>query len=150
MDKRQLRQAVRDNLAGMTEEQRIEKSKNVCRNFVQTEQFRKASVVMVYLSLPHEVDTTEAILHAWQMGKSVAVPRISWQQRRMIAVEINSLETGLSTSASGLRGPATGVPMPFEEIDFVVTPALGFDRKGNRLGRGGAFFVRCFSPTTFK
>jgi len=35
--------------------------------------------------------------------------------------------------------------MPFEEIDLVVAPALGFDRRGNRLGRGGSFYDRFFA-----
>jgi 5-formyltetrahydrofolate cyclo-ligase len=105
---------------------------------------------MMYLSLPHEADTSEAILHAWQLGKVVAVPKVFWQQRYMIAVQINSLETGFSTSASGLRNPIEGVPMPFEEIDLVVTPALGFDRKGNRLGRGGSYYDRFFANAELK
>jgi 5-formyltetrahydrofolate cyclo-ligase len=100
---------------------------------------------MMFLSLQHEVDTSEAILGAWQLGKVVAVPKISWQQRHMIPVQINSLETGFSTSASGLRNPTSGVPVPFGEIDLVVTPALGFDKKGNRLGRGGSYYDRFFA-----
>jgi 5-formyltetrahydrofolate cyclo-ligase len=100
---------------------------------------------MMFLSLPHEVDTSEAILHAWQLGKTVAVPKISWQQRHMMPVKINSLETGLSTSASGLRHPVAGVPVPFGEIDLVVTPGLGFDKKGKRLGRGGSYYDRLFA-----
>jgi 5-formyltetrahydrofolate cyclo-ligase len=105
---------------------------------------------MMFLSLPHEVDTSEAILHAWQLGKAVAVPKISWQQRHMIAVEINSLETGLSTSSSGLRNPVAGVPIPFGDIDMVVAPGLGFDRKGNRLGRGGSYYDRFFANEELK
>jgi 5-formyltetrahydrofolate cyclo-ligase len=42
------------------------------------------------------------------------------------------------------------VPVPFEEIDLVVTPALGFDRKGNRLGRGGSFYDRFFTNKELK
>ena len=145
MVKEQLRNKLQRRLLEMSTEQRSEKSRRACRNLVSTPQFKNASAVMLYLSLPHEVDTSEAILYAWQLGKIVAVPKISWQQRHMIAVQINSLETGFSTSASGLRNPVTGVPMPFEEIDLVVTPALGFDKKGNRLGRGGSFYDRFFA-----
>jgi 5-formyltetrahydrofolate cyclo-ligase len=105
---------------------------------------------MMFLSLPHEVDTSEAILHAWQLGKAVAVPKISWQQRHMIAVQINSLETGFSTSSSGLKNPISGLPVPFADIDLVVTPALGFDKKGNRLGRGGSYYDRFFANAELK
>ena len=130
MDKEQLRLRLRKCLLEMTEEQRSEKSRKACRNLVST---------------PHEVDSSEVILYAWQLGKIVVVPKISWQQRHMIPVQINSLETGFSTEVAGLRNPITGVPMPVEEIDLVVAPALGFDRKGNRLGRGGAYYDRFFA-----
>ena len=100
---------------------------------------------MMYLSLPHETDTSDAILSAWQLGKIVVVPKISWQQRHMIPVLINSLETGFSTDVAGLRNPTTGTPMPFEDIDLVITPALGVDKKGNRLGRGGSYYDRFFA-----
>jgi 5-formyltetrahydrofolate cyclo-ligase len=45
----------------------------------------------------------------------------------------------------GLRNPINGVPVPYEEIDLVVTPGLGFDRQGNRIGRGGSFYDRFFT-----
>ena len=150
MDKEQLREKFQKCMLAIPPEQRKGKSHRACQNLISTPQFQSASSIMMYLSLPHEVDTSEAILHAWQLGKAVAVPKISWQQRRMMAVEINSLETGFSTSASGLRSPVMGVPVPFEEISLVVTPALGFDRKGNRLGRGGSYYDRFFTDEKFK
>jgi len=144
MDKAELRRKLMNCLLAIPSEQRSERSRKACRNLVSTEQFQNASTIMMFLSLPHEVDTSEAILHAWQLGKAVAVPKISWQQRHMIPVRINSLETGFSTGASGLRNPIAGMPVPFGEIDLVVTPALGFDKKGNRLGRGGSYYDRFF------
>ena len=145
MDKVELRGQLRNRLLAMPPEQRKEKSRKACRNLMSMEQYQDASIIMMYLSLPHEVDTSEAILHAWQLGKTVAVPKISWQQRHMIPVRITSLETGFSTGASGLRNPVAGAPIPFGQIDLVVAPALGFDRLGNRLGRGGSFYDRFFA-----
>jgi 5-formyltetrahydrofolate cyclo-ligase len=145
MDKVELRRQLRNCLLAMPPEQRKDKSRKACRNLISTEQFQNASIVMIYLSLPHEVDTAEAILHAWQLGKTIAVPKVSWQQRHMIPVQITSLETGFSTSAGGLRNPVAGVPIPFGQIDLVVAPGLGFDRLGNRLGRGGSFYDRFFA-----
>ncbi len=145
MNKVQMRQDLRARLVEISDEQRAIKSKEACRNLVDSEQFKRASVVMLYLSLPHEIDVTGAILHAWQQEKTVAVPKVSWQQRHMIPVEISSLETGVATEASGLRNPITGVPVLPEDIDLVVTPGLAFDKNGNRLGRGGAFYDRFFA-----
>ena len=150
MNKAQLRRELQNCLLSITSEQRNEKSRKACQNLVSIPQFQSASTVMMFLSLPHEVDTSEAILNAWQLGKAVAVPKVSWQQRHMIAVQINSLETGILTEASGLQNPIAGVPVAFEEIDLVVTPGLGFDKKGNRLGRGGSYYDRFFANTELK
>jgi 5-formyltetrahydrofolate cyclo-ligase len=128
----------------MSDEQRKDKSRKACRILISTPEFQNASTIMLYMSLPHELDTTEAILSAWQMDKTVVVPKVSWQQRHMLPVEINSLETGFASEVEGLRNPIMGVPVPFEEIDLVVAPGLAFDRKGNRLGRGGSFYDRFF------
>lgn len=40
--------------------------------------------------------------------------------------------------------------MAFEEIDLVVTPGLGFDREGNRLGRGGSYYDQFFANPELK
>lgn len=140
MDKKQLRLDLQGTLLAIEEPQRTKKSVSACDRLIEIPQFKSASVVMMFLSLPHEVDTAEAILHAWQQGKTVAVPKVSWQQRRMIPVEIHTLETDFSMETAGLRNPLMGVPLPYENIDLVVIPGLAFDKKGNRLGRGGSYY----------
>jgi len=150
MDKAELRRKLQNCLLAIPPEHRCEKNRRVCRNLVSTPEFQKASAVMMYLSLPHEADTSEAILQAWQLGKIVAVPKVSWQQRHMMPVRIDSLETDFSTGASGLRNPLGGAPVLLEDIGLVVTPALGFDRCGNRLGRGGSYYDRFFANKELK
>lgn len=145
MDKQQLRQQIRTQLTALTPQQRIDLSHKACKNLVDTEEFRAAHIVMAFLSMPHEIETAPFILYAWQHNKTIAVPKISWQQRHMIAVVINSLETGIATDAGGLRNPVTGIPVPIEDIDLIVTPGLAFDKKGNRLGRGGSYYDRFFA-----
>jgi 5-formyltetrahydrofolate cyclo-ligase len=145
MTKEQLRLQLQQRLMAISPEERSRKSRKACHNLISTPQFQAASTVMMYLSLPHEIDTSEAILSAWQSGKMVVVPKVSWQQRHMIPVIINSLETGFDTHVAGLRNPVTGAPIPFKDIDLVVTPALGIDRKGNRLGRGGSYYDNFFA-----
>ena len=67
---------------------------------------------MLYLSTPHEVDTAPLALRCWQAGKSVVVPKVSWDQRRMLPVEISSLQTGLTTTGPGIREPDAGPESP--------------------------------------
>jgi 5-formyltetrahydrofolate cyclo-ligase len=145
MDKITLRHELKQRLMQLSRQEIADKSKQICEHLANSPVYQNASVVMMFLSMPHEVDTTLLILNAWQQGKTVAVPKMSWEQRHMIPVEIKSLETGLKVDRMGLRNPVSGIPVPFEEIDLVVTPGLGFDRQGNRLGRGGAFYDSFFT-----
>ena len=150
MNKVQMRTDIKKLLMGFSQEDRIAKSKAACQNFTGTSQYNDSSVIMVFLSLPHEVDTAGIILDAWQKGKTVAVPKVSWQQRNMIAVELSSLESGLPVGSNGLRNPTSGVPVPVEDIDVVVTPGLGFDTDGGRIGRGGGYYDRFFAAKGLK
>ena len=150
MDKTQLRQQFRRKLLEMSPEVKAEKSRKICQNLMRSEQFANACIVMTYLSLPHEVDTAEIVLGAWQLGKAVAAPKISWQQRHMLPVEINTLDTGFSVDVGGLRNPIKGIPMPFVQIDIVITPGLVFGKTGNRLGRGGSYYDRFFRHEELK
>jgi len=143
-EKKRLRLQLQASLRELSAELRNDKSKKACANLISTPAFQDSAVIMMYLALPHEVDTAAAIMHAWQLGKTVVVPKISWTQRHMMPVQINSLETGFSTEVHGLKNPVTGAPIPLEEIGLVVAPGLGFDRRGNRLGRGGAYYDRFF------
>jgi 5-formyltetrahydrofolate cyclo-ligase len=145
MDKKKLRNHVRHTLASVGLESLDVQSKKACQNLLATSQYKDASVVMLFLSLPFEIETAPIFLDAWQKGKTVAVPKISWQQRHMIPVEINSLDTGLSVDNYGVRTPVTGQPIPQEDIDLIITPGLAFDEKGGRLGRGGAYYDTFFA-----
>lgn len=145
MDKPQLRKQLQSKLLGMTDEVCAKKSKKAYENLISLPQFQHASVIMMYLTMPNEIDTSYAVFYAWQRGKAVAVPRISWQHRDMVPVEISSLEEWFPTELVGLCNPIKGRVIPFEDIDLVVTPGLGFDRKGGRLGRGAGYYDRFFA-----
>ncbi len=147
MDKQQLRADLKRRLLELTNPPAAghrEKSRKACEKLISTPQFQHSKVVMFFLSLPQETDTTPAILNAWQHGKTVTVPKVLWRQKRMIPVQIDSLENGFSTEVAGLRNPIAGTPVPLEEVDLVVVPGLAFDRNGNRLGTGNGYYDNFF------
>jgi 5-formyltetrahydrofolate cyclo-ligase len=104
---------------------------------------------MLYLSTALEVDTAPLALRSWQAGKTIVVPKVSWDQRRMLPVEISSLTTGLTTTGPGVREPIAGNPMPVEFIDLVIVPGLGFTDTGYRIGRGMGFYDRFLAQPDF-
>ena len=144
-----LRKHLRDVLAHMSDADKHAKSVAACAMIAASPEFAAARVVMLYLSTPQEVDTAPIALRAWQAGKSVVVPKVSWDQRRMLPVEISSLTTGLTSTGPGIREPIAGNPMPADLIDLVIVPGLGFTETGYRIGRGMGFYDRFLAQSEF-
>jgi 5-formyltetrahydrofolate cyclo-ligase len=147
--KTELRHQLRSALDAMTPEARQAKSLAACSLLSAAPEFVSARVVMLYVPIPTEVNTCPLALKCWQAGKSVVVPKVSWDQRRMLPVEITSLQTGMTTTGHGIREPIGGKPCPVEFIDLVVVPGLGFTRGGFRIGRGMGFYDRFLAMPDF-
>lgn len=139
-----VRKQIRSVIETLSVESLADRSRRACKLLTGMEQFQSAGVVMVYLNMPNEVDTTPLVLEAFQADKTVLAPRICWEKLHMEALEIRSLEQGLFTRPKGppIREPVDGEPWPLEDIDLIVLPALAFDRTGNRLGWGKGFYDR--------
>lgn len=150
MPKRDLRQQLRRTLAAIPLEELQQRSAAACRLLYQTEEYRRAEVLMLFLSTPQEVDTTQLALQAWSDAKRVLAPRVSWDQRRLLPIEIDSLASGVEDGYMGIREPVEGLPVPVADIDLVVLPGLAFDEQGNRLGRGRGFYDRFLSHPDFR
>jgi 5-formyltetrahydrofolate cyclo-ligase len=148
-NKSALRRELRQKLADMTEAQRHTKSTAAGSLVATTPEFQAARVIMLYLHTPMEVDTAPLALRAWQDGKTVLVPKVSWDQRRMLPVEISSLRDGMTTTGSGVREPIAGKPVPVDLIDLVIVPGLGFSDNGYRIGRGMGFYDRFLAQAEF-
>jgi 5-formyltetrahydrofolate cyclo-ligase len=144
-----LRKLLRERLAGITPEARHERSVAACAVVAAMPEFVAAKVVMLYLSMPQEVDTSSLALIAWQNSKTVVVPKVSWDQRRMLPVEINSLNTEMRAAGPGVLEPIAGKPVPVEFIDLAIVPGLAFTLDGHRLGRGMGFYDRFLAQSEF-
>ena len=148
--KKHFRGRQRKVLADMPAEQVELQSAQACRLLVEQPEYQQAEIMMVYLPLATEVDPTPLALRAWQDRKRVLAPRVSWEQRRMIPVTIQSLTRDVAVTGLGLREPVAGTPFPISLIDLVIVPGLGFDAYGNRLGRGRGFYDRFLASPDFE
>ncbi|MDB5173446.1 MAG: 5-formyltetrahydrofolate cyclo-ligase [Phycisphaerales bacterium] len=147
--KADVRRHLKQLLGGMTEADRHRLSIAACGFLTASPEFTAARVVMLYLSTPHELDTAPLALKCWQAGKTVVVPKVSWDQRRMLPVEITSLQTGITTTGPNIREPIAGKPIPLDLLDLVVVPGLGFSSAGYRIGRGMGFYDRFLAQPDF-
>ena len=144
-----IRRQLRDVLSRMSEPDRHAKSTAACAMVTASPEFAAAQVIMLYLSTNEEVNTASLALRAWQAGKTVVAPKVAWDQRRMLPIEISSLTTGLTSSVPGIREPIAGNPVPTEFVDLVIVPGLGFSETGYRIGRGMGFYDRFLAQPEF-
>src|SRR6201995_2749238 len=144
-----VRKQLRDTLAKMSDVERHAESLAACSLITSSPEFEAARVIMLYLSSTTEVDTASLALRAWQAGKTVVVAKVAWNQRRMLPMEISSLNTGLTTTGPGVREPIAGKPCPVKFIGLVIVPGLGFSENGYRIGRGMGFYDRFLAQADF-
>jgi len=142
MEKRHLRRQIQHTLKQLLATQLQQKSRDACANLCLTEEFRQARVVMLFLSLAREIDTTFALQSAFSEEKTVLVPKVIWGDSKIVPVRFTALDDECEPDRYGLRNPVQSEIVPAGEIDLVVVPGLAFDTQGNRLGRGGGFYDR--------
>jgi 5-formyltetrahydrofolate cyclo-ligase len=149
-DKPQTRAALRRVLAGVAPADRAARSAAATALLTASNEFSAARVVMIFLSTAHEIDTTALALRCWHEGKTVVAPKVSWDQRRMLPVELSGLsDEKLTVTGPGLREPIGGNVMPVSMIDLVLVPGLGFSPRGSRIGRGMGFYDRFLRTPDF-
>ena len=139
-------------LAGVTAADRHARSLAACQHRTATREFKTAQHIMIFMSMPSEIETSTLAVKAWQEGKSIAIPRMDWASKRMEPVEITSLDVNFQASGPGgaIREPVEGTVVPLALIDMIVIPGLAFDRHGYRVGRGRGFYDRFLSQQDFR
>lgn len=137
MDKKELRQMVRQKKRAMADEEIQMKSDLLEEKFLNSEAYRNAKAIYGYLPYNQEVRTVSMLQHALDDGKRVAVPKVYGDEMRFIWM------TDLSQVAKGYAGipePVADAPVADDSHALVLMPGLAFDREGHRIGYGGGFY----------
>ncbi len=108
MEKINIRTQMKTFLTGITPQERHRRSLAACELLAGTKEFRNAHLVMLYMSMPTELETATLAVKAWAEGKSIAAPRVDWNGKKMEPVEITSLDTGIHVVQQGVRSPSRG------------------------------------------
>ncbi len=159
--KARTRRRVALALTRLSPDRRRAASEAIVRRLTDLSAVAQADTIMVFLSLPTEVDTWPFIRWAWHRGKRIAIPRIgpgpadagtSRSGRSMVAVCLEPAAADEATAHPVLRPGAFGIltapdaaVVPVVDINVVLVPCRAVDRQGNRLGRGGGFYDRFLS-----
>jgi 5-formyltetrahydrofolate cyclo-ligase len=150
MEKVITRKKIQEILQKMSSEDIQKKSVLISRSLFQTEWWNEADIVLGFCSIEGEVETEEIIKTAIDEAKVVVVPRV--QGKELIFHQIRDLEheEDFTMSTWGIKEPCDFLPVldpsgiPHHTC-LIVTPGLAFNKKKQRLGRGGGFYDRFLS-----
>ena len=165
-DKQTYRNRVKERRTALDPELRRIMDANIREAVLKSEEWKRARIVLTYLSVGDEVGTRMLIKAGLEAHKMVAIPRVVGpQQMEWFALQsMDELTTRgvLEKSTFGIEEPreneARRVPQvaltsnALLGLVLALVPGLVFDARGYRLGYGGGYydaFLKDFTGTSF-
>lgn len=141
--KQSLRQSIIAARQKLAVTGRVQFDRAITARLVDLKEYRRAKVVLGYMSFGAEFATMAWVEHALQDGKQMLLPRVNKSSRQLELYRVRDLHQDV---ASGLWN----IPEPLPErcdrvdtlglVDFILLPGVAFARDGSRLGYGGGFY----------
>lgn len=120
----------------MTEDEWKEKSHRIYKNIIAHPFFLRADTIYCYVSYHHEADTYAIIQKAWELGKQVAVPKVSGTSMEFYYIQsFHDLQKGYCN----IPEPITDKLATIENA-LVLMPGAAFDKQRHRIGYGKGFY----------
>ncbi|KAF6273297.1 methenyltetrahydrofolate synthetase [Rhinolophus ferrumequinum] len=144
--KRNLRAELKQRLRAISAEERLRQSRLLTQKVIAHSQYQKCKRISIFLSMPDEIETEEIIKDIFQRGKTCFIPRYRFQSNHMDMVKLASPEEISSLPKTSWNIHQPGEDEDREEalstggLDLIFMPGLGFDKQGNRLGRGRGYY----------
>ncbi len=147
MNKKELRKLIAQRKAEHTTQQRRQLSQDVCCRVLSTPEWAEAETVLLYHSLPDEVDTAELIAAGVGQGKQILLPVVVGSE---LELRIYDGPETLKRGAYGILEPTGSLfPSPrYPQISLAIIPGVAFDKDGHRLGRGKGYYDRLLPRLT--
>ena len=140
--KRLVRQEVRLTSGCLNLSQAEMASEVVCRLILQSDVWREADQVMLYMAIPGELDLSHLLAIGLETGKKIALPRYSPEKRAYEACALVVLSDLVPGKFGILEPPEASQIMDTKQLDLAIVSGVAFDGSGGRLGRGGGYFDR--------
>lgn len=142
MFKAELRKEIRAKKRWFSQAQLGELSLSIISQLRHHPKVLAAHTLLLYYSLPDEVNTHEWIDELVEEGKRVLLPVVV-DQEKMILREYTGKQD-LAEGSFHIMEPI-GKLFPeekYEEIEVAIIPGMSFDANGRRLGRGKGYYDR--------
>ena len=122
----------------------------ICEKFVTLPKYERAHTVMWYLDCRSEVRTRAAIPAALESDKKIVVPYCTVDENgenKLGLWYLKSMDELIIGKWNILEPPKErwgedGKEIEPEELDLVMVPGVGFDRRGGRMGNGQGYYDR--------
>ncbi len=145
-DRSKQRRQLRARRRSLNPQERRRRSEALCRRLFSQALFRNSRRIAVYLASDNEVDTRPILERAWSLGKEIYLPVLAPFLHNRLWFTRYEADTPLVRNRFGIAEPRSvhRRRIPSHALDLVLTPLVGFDTNGNRLGMGGGFYDRSF------
>lgn len=140
MTKQDVRRSVRARIGALPIAERARLSADLCRRLETTEAWRRTRTILLYASLPDEVDTAPLIAAARQQAKRVVLPAVDGDRLILRYYEASQMTTGRFSILEPMASAERLVDVA--RIDLAVIPGRAFTSDGLRLGRGRGYYDR--------
>lgn len=142
MDKSEIRNCVRARKSLLDPEERSEAARAVFAMLEKTAAYMMSTNILLYHSLPDELPTTD-FLAGSHADKRFFLPRVNGVNLEILPYDRSRMHLG----AFNIEEPDGTDVQDISDIDMVIVPAVAYDRRGNRIGRGKGFYDRLLRDT---
>ncbi|MBF0185140.1 MAG: 5-formyltetrahydrofolate cyclo-ligase [Magnetococcales bacterium] len=145
-DKELIRRRLRARRRALNSDMVQRHSAAICQRAQESDFFRQARSVALYLATDNEVDPS-SLLHAASLaGKAIYLPVVDRQNHALQLVRYRPGDP-LRVGAYAIREPLLPTTTEVErvevtDLDILYLPLIAFDRTGWRLGYGGGYYDR--------
>ena len=142
MEKKEIRRKIKNLRTMLSEIEKQKAAEEVFARLEQTAAFIMADRILMYHSLPDEL-STHAFLSKWKNQKHFYLPRVNGVNLDILPFDESRLELG----AFHIEEPSGEETVDPATLELIIVPAVAYDRRGNRLGRGKGFYDRLLKTT---
>ena len=151
MEKKLVRKEILNMRNNMSNEKRILKDKLIYNLFINSDLYKKAKDIFIYVSFGSEVNTHEIIKKAIIDKKNIYVPKIDMNKKSALSTENIHSITELNVNNYGILEPINvDKDKIANDFDIIVMPGVAFDENGNRIGYGGGYYDKYLEKNIFK
>ncbi|PIE50418.1 MAG: 5-formyltetrahydrofolate cyclo-ligase [Flavobacteriales bacterium] len=144
MTKNELRQRYKRKRKSLSKNEILDSSKLIFKHFIDKFNPQKGQKIHLFLTIEKlkEIDTSIFIDYCFEHQIRVFVPKM--KGNKLYAIEINE-NTIYETNSWEITEPISDIDSREKNYDFILTPMLYCDSKGNRVGYGKGFYDSFFS-----